>query len=67
MKNQIIFNPEQLVTVPKDLGYVGPPSKERSTFIFKEYKDENTRCILINPNTKEESLWSIGWVKPLKK
>ena len=65
MKLPFKFN--DLVTVPKDLGYKTKPSKEREPYIFKEYQDENTRCILIDPTTKEESLWSIGWIKPLKK
>ena len=61
------FKLNDLVTVPKNLGYRGKPSEERSIYIFKEYTDENIRCILINPTTKEESVWSIGWIKPLKK
>ena len=64
MKQTFKFN--DIVTVPKDLGYKTQPSKERRNYIFKEYKDENTRCILIDPITKNESLWSIGWIKPIK-
>jgi len=61
------FKLNDLVTVPKNLGYKTNSSKERTTYIFKKYLEGNNKCILINPTTKEESLWSVGWVKPLKK
>ena len=60
------FTSGQLVTVPSDLGYFGPSSKERTTYEFLEYRDERERCMLRNIVTGEKSLWSIGWVKPLK-
>ena len=56
-----------LVSVPSNLRYYGPSSKSRTTYEFIEYKDERTRCILKDLQTGETSLWSIGWVKPLKK
>ena len=67
MKKIITFNPNDLVTVPKSLGYIGSPSKERITYIFKGYRDNDTRCTLINTTTGQESTWDLGWVKPLKK
>jgi hypothetical protein len=60
------FTSGQLVTVPSDLGYFGPSSKERTTYEFLEYEDEGERCILKHIVTGKRSLWSIGWVKPLK-
>ena len=65
-KIQYSFTPGEFVTVPTDLGYFGPSSKIRSTYQFVEYKDEETRCKLRDLNTGKTSLWSIGWVKPLK-
>jgi hypothetical protein len=61
------FTPGQLITVPTYLGYSGPSSKERTTYEFIEYKDEEQRCMLKDLVTEEKSLWCISWIKPLKK